>query len=1102
MPKKEVQSAHWYKDAVIYQLHIKSFCDGNSDGIGDFKGLISRLNYLENLGVTAIWLLPFYPSPLKDDGYDIADYTAVNPDYGTLADFKRFLKEAHGRDMRVITELVLNHTSDQHEWFQRARKAKPGSAARDFYVWNDTPDRYSEARIIFQDFEHSNWSWDPVARAYYWHRFYAHQPDLNYDNPKVHAAMLRALDFWFDLGVDGLNLDAVPYLYERESTNCENLPETYGFLKKLRAHVDARHKDKLLLAQANQWPEDAVSYFGDGDACHMAFHFPLMPRMFMALEMENRYPVLDILDQTPHIPASCQWALFLRNHDDLTLEMVTDEERDYMYRIYATDPRARINLGIRRRLAPLLGNDRRKIELMNVLLMTLPGSPVLYYGDEIGMGDNYYLGDRDGVRTPMQWSADKNAGFSTANPQKLFLPVVIDPEYHYEALNVETQTVRRSSLLWWMRRLISLRTRFEVFGRGSIEFLLPDNVKVLAFVRRLEDEIVLVVANLSHHAQMVELDLPNFKWFQPEDIFSRVRFRDIGEEPYVLTLSPFAYYLFRLHPPRTTTAERTAAELPRVRAAGWESLFESREAVRELEGSVLPRFIRQQRWYGGKARHVREMRILERIPISVRNPAIILLVKVVYTEGDPEIYILPLSFAALGDAEQELPKGTLAWAEFADSRGAIYEALHNSDFLCDLLYLMAGRKRLGAREGRLQASAGRHLLQVLAGEDVSLEPRLLGAEQSNTSVLFGGSLILKLYRRTEQGIHPDLEMARFLTDKAKFAHTPPFAGAIEYRTRGGETLVLGLMQKFIPNQGDAWEHALDLAMRYFERVQELAPEARNSPPAPPATLLEAAEMRLPAPLDGVMSGASLEMAELLGKRTGQMHVALASDDHSESMRPTPFSTLYQRALFQSMQNLARGELRLLRRTLDQLPEAVRGDAKAVLALEARIIERMRGITSRRIKAQKIRIHGDYHLGQVLYTGKDFVIYDFEGEPSRPLSERRLKRSPMRDVGGMIRSWHYAAYSALLNHPSIQRDEQSDFAPWADLWYLFMGGRFLRGYLEAMRSSPLIPSDMEQLGNMLVPFMLEKAVYEMGYELNNRPDWLIIPLRGIMYLCGE
>ncbi|MGD2217145.1 MAG: maltose alpha-D-glucosyltransferase, partial [Gemmatimonadales bacterium] len=640
--------SRWYKDALIYQLHVRSFHDSNGDGIGDFRGLTQRLDYLQDLGITALWLLPFYPSPLKDDGYDIADYTDVHPAYGTLRDFRTFLREAHLRDLRVITELVINHTSDKHPWFQKARRSQPGSRARDFYVWSDSPDKYSEARIIFKDFEHSNWTWDDEASAYYWHRFYSHQPDLNFDNPAVRRAIFRALDFWLDLGVDGLRLDAVPYLYERESTNCENLPETHAFLKELRRHVDSNYRDRMLLGEANQWPEDSAAYFGAGDECHMAFHFPVMPRLFMAIHMEDRFPIEDILDQTPEIPEVSQWAIFLRNHDELTLEMVTDEDRDYMYRVYAHDPQARINLGIRRRLAPLLGNNRRKVELMNSLLFSLPGTPVVYYGDEIGMGDNIYVGDRNGVRTPMQWSSDRNAGFSRANPQQLFLPIIIDPEYHYEAINVEAQQKNPHSLLWWTKRILAVRKQFRAFSRGSIEFLRPENRKVLVFLRRWEDEIILVVVNLSRFVQAVELELPDFKGMVPVEVFGRTDFPPIGEFPYFLTLGPHTFYWFKLEPARAIVepAAVTDREWPQLSAVGsWQAIFENK-ALTQLE-RVLPNHLRARRWFASKARRTLSSSINETIPID-HNGALtyLTLVTVSYTEGNPEAYQLPISFAS------------------------------------------------------------------------------------------------------------------------------------------------------------------------------------------------------------------------------------------------------------------------------------------------------------------------------------------------------------------------------------------------------------------------------------------------------------------------
>src|SRR5450756_955519 len=628
----------WYKDAIIYEVHVRAFADSNADGIGDFRGLTDKLGYLQDLGVTAIWVLPFYPSPLRDDGYDISDYTSVNPSYGTLRDFRLFVSEAHRRGLRVITELVANHTSDQHLWFQRARQAKPGTSMRDFYVWSDTSEKYQDARIIFKDFESSNWSWDRVAQAYYWHRFYSHQPDLNYDSPQVQRAIKRAMDFWLRLGVDGLRLDAVPYLYEREGTNCENLPETHNFLKWLRAHMDQSFKARMMLAEANQWPEQAVAYFGEGDEANMAFNFPIMPRMFMAIRMEDRYPIVDILAQTPSIPENTQWALFLRNHDELTLEMVTDEERDYMYRVYGRDPEARINLGIRRRLAPLLGNDRRRIELMNALLFSLPGTPVLYYGDEIGMGDNIYLGDRNGVRTPMQWSADRNAGFSQANPQRLYLPAIIDAEYSYETVNVQTQDRNPHSLLWWMKRLIALRKRFKAFGRGSLQFLYPVNRKVLVFVRRYQEEIILVVANLSRFVQYVELNLAEFKGLVPVELFGQTEFPVVGDHPYFLTIGPHSFYWFVLSPQRVAPAQPAAATEPRAKipvltvTEGWEQLVQGRDgsALRE----ILPAYLRTRRWFGRKARRIKGTQILDAIPVPYQGGSgYITLVQVDYTEG-------------------------------------------------------------------------------------------------------------------------------------------------------------------------------------------------------------------------------------------------------------------------------------------------------------------------------------------------------------------------------------------------------------------------------------------------------------------------------------
>ncbi|HEX7095743.1 MAG TPA: maltose alpha-D-glucosyltransferase, partial [Acidimicrobiales bacterium] len=801
----------WYKDAIIYQVHVRAFADSDADGIGDFDGLTSRLDYVHDLGATAIWLLPFYPSPLRDDGYDIADYTDVNPAYGDMRSFRRFLREAHRRGVRVITELVLNHTSEAHPWFQRARRSAPNSRWRDYYVWSDDPTRFLEARVIFQDFESSNWAWDHVAQAYYWHRFYSHQPDLNYDNPEVRRAMLRVVDFWLDAGVDGVRLDAVPYLYERDGTNCENLPETHAFLKTLRAHVDSRFKNRMLLAEANQWPEDAVGYFGDDDECHMAFHFPVMPRLFMALQMEHRLPIIDILEQTPPIPPNAQWAMFLRNHDELTLEMVTDEERDYMYRRYADDPRMRVNLGIRRRLAPLLQNDRRKIELLNGLLFSMPGTPIVYYGDEIGMGDNVYLGDRDAVRTPMQWSGDRNAGFSRANPQQLYLPVVIDPEYHYEALNVEAQQRNPSSLWWWMRRLIALRKRQPVFGRGGIEFLDPDNPKVLAFLRSMrdgaEDETVLVVANLSRHAQQVDLDLRRFDGARPVELFGYTPFAPIGQRPYTLTLGPHAFHWFLLE---TSARPAPTGVIPVLSARGDLSVA-LRGGLRRQLTSAIVAYIVKQRWFAGKARRVQDVEIVDAVPIEQRGREIgrVLLVSLEYTEGEPETYALPVVVTKRPRSAAEEDSHDDVIAELDPGTGVVLCDGSADAQLASALFELVRRSRTEAgTNGRFVGVPTRAMRALTRGAALPGQVRALGAEQSNTTVLIGDRVLMKLLRKIERGPHPEAEIGRHLSEVCRFPHVAPFAGVIEYERARNATMTIACLTGYVVNDGDAWSRVL------------------------------------------------------------------------------------------------------------------------------------------------------------------------------------------------------------------------------------------------------------------------------------------------------
>ena len=1077
----------WYKDAIIYELHVKAFHDSDGDGIGDFRGLIEKLDYLQELGITAIWLLPFYPSPMRDDGYDIADYFDVNPNYGTLDDFRAFLNAAHERGLRVIIELVINHTSDQNPWFQKSRRALPGSPERELYVWSDTPEKYKDARIIFKDFETSNWSWDPVAKAYYWHRFYSHQPDLNFDNPAVHKVVEKVCDFWLKMGVDGLRLDAVPYLYEREGTICENLPETHQFLRKIRAHVDAKFPNRMLLAEANQWPEDAAAYFGKGDESHMSFHFPLMPRMFMSLQMEDRFPIIDILDQTPSIPENCQWAMFLRNHDELTLEMVTDEERDYMWRVYANDPHARINLGIRRRLAPLLANSRRKMELLNTLLLSMPGTPIIYYGDEIGMGDNFYLGDRNGCRTPMQWSPDRNAGFSKANPQQLYLPVTIDPEYHYEAVNVENQQKNLSSLLWWMRRVLAMRKNFKAFSRGTLEFLYPDNAKVLAFLRRYENETIVVVVNLSRFAQSVQLDLSRFSSCVPIEVFSRNSFPSIKKSPYILTLNPHAHYWFVLQPQSDRRRLNKERIVPTLNApADLRTLLNNGQRAR-FEREILPEYIQNCRWFGAKARTLRYMRIIEQAAISLKSDAArFWFVEVSYLDGPNQIYALPVKIA-FGDAAravaQSAPHAIIA--RFAGPEETVlYDAVWDAKFRTQLLDVIVHRHTMKARAGDLLGVAGKALAEDPLSSVVS--SHVLSGQQSNSSMLFENKFFLKLYRKVEDGVNPDVEMTRFLTERTSFANVPAFHGAIEYRRGKSEPTVICLLQNAVPSERDAWALTLDSVGRYYDRVLGRKADLQNQT-APPGALL-----------DELIGGVYPEKAKLLGQRTGELHRALASSEDDPTFAPEPFNAMAQRSAYQSMRALLRRTFALLQKKLPALPEASHEEAKQVLVAEKQILEREKRILDRPSNASKIRIHGDYHLGQILYTGKDFVILDFEGEPARALGERKLKRSALRDVAGMMRSFQYAAYSALWQ-PAMRTEDVPFLERWADLWYRQMSSVFLQSYLQTTAGAIFVPQNEDDLQILLEAYLLDKAVYEIGYELDNRPDWVVIPIRGIKHI---
>ena len=1094
----------WYKDALVYELHVRAFSDSDADGSGDFRGLIEKLPYLQDLGINALWLLPFYPSPLRDDGYDIATYTDVNPMFGTLGDVANFVREAHRRGIRVINELVCNHTSDQHPWFQRARHAKPGSAARDFYVWSETNQRYQDARIIFKDAETSNWTWDHVANAYYWHRFFSHQPDLNFDNPKVHEAIFKVLDFWMEMGIDGVRLDAVPYLYEREGTNGENLPETHQFLKELRKHVDSSFRNKMLLAEANQWPEDAVAYFGRGDECQMSFHFPLMPRLFMSIRMEDRFPIVDILAQTPSIPDTAQWALFLRNHDELTLEMVTDEERDYMYRAYTQDRLARLNLGIRRRLAPLLGNDRRRIELMNGLLFSLPGTPVLYYGDEIGMGDNIFLGDRNGVRTPMQWSADRNAGFSRANRQRLYLPVITDPEYHYETVNVEAQQGNPHSIYSWTKRLIALRKRHRAFGRGTLELLRPENRKVLAYVRRYESEQILCVANLSRFLQPVELDLSQWKGLVPVELFSSNEMPVIGDAPYFLTLGPHAFYWFAMQPRAVPSVQSdgatpVATRLPEVRTAGgWESALEG--AAKERLENVLLGYIPQRRWFAGKARRIKTATIQDVVSVpGAEGHAYLTSVLIGYAEGDPDTYMLPIAYANAAEAPHILerwPISAIAWVRIqgdGEARGLLYDALGPPNFAEALLGAIARRRRAAGGTGTLIGTTTRAFARLRGPETVRLEAQLSVAEQSNNSVIFGERLMLKVFRRLEEGVNPELEVGRFLTEKTNFAHIAPLAGSLEYRRGKGEPVSIAILQGYVPNQGDAWQYTLNTLAHFFSGPELVGLE----PPATPRSAVEASRLEMSEIATRTIGG-YLDSARLLGRRTAELHAALSSDPTDPAFAPDRISPGDQRSIYQSLSGLSLRATDLLRTQLSKLPPDAKEEGRKVLDLESRIASILRSFLARRLNTNRIRVHGDYHLGQVLYTGHDFVIIDFEGEPTRSLYERRLKRLAMRDVAGMLRSFSYASQAALRSQ-EIPAEKLPALQAWARFWVDSVSAVFLKSYLGTAGSASWVPQAPEDLELQLTTMLLEKALYELRYELNLRPDWVRIPLRGILDL---
>lgn len=1072
----------WYRDAIIYQIHVKSFFDSSNDGIGDFEGLTQKLDYVRDLGVTAIWVMPFYPSPLRDDGYDIADYREINPSYGTMEDFRGFVEAAHERGLRVITELVINHTSDQHPWFQAAREAPPGSPEREFYVWSDTDEKYGDTRIIFLDTEVSNWTWDPVAKQYFWHRFYSHQPDLNFDNPRVLEAVIETMRYWLDMGVDGLRLDAIPYLVERENTNCENLHETHTVIKKIRAALDAEYPDRMLLAEANQWPEETAQYFGEGDECHMAFHFPLMPRMYMAIAREDRHPITDIMRQTPEIPDGCQWAIFLRNHDELTLEMVTAEERDYLWSFYAAERRARINLGIRRRLAPLLENDRRKIELMKSLVLSMPGTPVLYYGDEIGMGDNIYLGDRDGVRTPMQWSPDRNGGFSRANPQKLFLPAVQDPIYGFDAINVEAQTHSQTSLLNWTRRMIAIRNNSTALGRGSIQFLYPSNRKVLAWLREFEDERVLCVANLSRAPQAVQLDLSDLRGAVPIELTGGTEFPAIGDLPYLLTLPSYGFYWFSLSYRNAGEVgpQREAPELfTLVLTGGVETLMAGRERT-AFERTVIPPFLASRRWFGAKGSRIKSVQVVDCAALKDGEPEprfLLPRLAVHLHNGERHDYFVPVGVDE-GREDEILMEFAVARVRRGPRTGLLYGAAASAEFVTCLADGMRDGREIPTERGKLVfSSTSAFDRSVPYGPD---EVRRLSKEQSNTSIAIGSKMMLKLLRRLQSGTHPELEVGRFLTEEAGFPNTPPLLGTLEHVDEEGARTALAVLQGYVANQGDAWTLMLEGLRRDFDTVV-LAPESEAPSPD------EAFKDHLP-------------WADLLGRRTAELHKAFAIETDDDAFAAEPFAEDDLDALAADARHQAERAFRGLSAVNASEPGS---SAEALVGRRSEVEALIEDLSERRpVGAYKTRIHGDYHLGQVLASEGDLIIIDFEGEPSRPVEERRAKATPLRDVAGMLRSFAYGGETVVREIASRFGDSEERARNAAIAWRGMIDAAFLDGYTTAVEGSRAAVTDPETFGRLLRLSLLAKALYEIDYEVNNRPDWIEIPARGVLNILDD
>jgi len=1104
--------AQWYKDAVIYQVHVKSYFDANNDGIGDFAGLVEKLDYIAQLGVNTIWLLPFYPSPRRDDGYDIADYRGVHDDYGTMDDARNFINEAHRRGLRVITELVINHTSDQHPWFQRARQAPHGSPDRDFYVWSDNDRAYDGTRIIFCDTEKSNWTWDPIANAFFWHRFYSHQPDLNFDNPAVLDAVLEVMGFWLEIGVDGLRLDAVPYLIEREGTSNENLPETHVILKKIRTEMDKSYAGRLLLAEANMWPEDVQQYFGDGDECHMAFHFPLMPRMYMALAQEDRFPITDILRQTPAIPADCQWAIFLRNHDELTLEMVTDKERDYLWNYYASDRRARINMGIRRRLAPLLQRDRRRSELLNSFLLSMPGTPVLYYGDEIGMGDNIHLGDRDGVRTPMQWTSDRNGGFSRANPASLVLPPIMDALYGYQAVNVEAQTADPYSQLNWMRRMLAVRSKHAAFGRGTLKILYPSNRKILAYLREYDDgsgngpETIMCVANVSQSAQAVELELSDFAGRVPVEMLGGSAFPPIGQLNYLLTLPPYGFYWFAL----AAQASMPSWHMPSPEPLPEYTTLVIRHSVVEimnspirerLEKDVLPAYLPKRRWYADKSETLLSARIaltLELPPSPSRTsilPMLLTEIETTTAKGTHR-YTLPMGYFREVDLAAPLPQQlALARVRRGPKVGYLTDAFSLDAFAWSVLELLQAAAVLPCEDGEVRFIPTKNLSDIELGS--TPEIRRLSAEQSNSSLVMADLAVLKVIRLCQGGVHPEAEMGRYLTERG-YANTPPMLGEVTRVSADGTPHALILVQRFIHNQGDAWQWTLDTLGRVRQQAIVQATVKANATGAGDTTATPTPTPSVAEIIDPMSE--LMTFAESLGRRLGELHAVLALPTDNPDFKPRPATEADVASWTASACNQIEAALQVLRQTSNWSNPVEAALASKLLALREPLLARATTLAAAGLGTTCTRIHGDFHLGQVLVSQGDVYLVDFEGEPAKAIDARREKASPLRDVAGLLRSFDYAAAFAIRGASvDVGPDAAALCNELMDQFVPRSSAAFLASY-HAAASLAESGTTTQQPSELLQLFVMEKAAYEICYEAANRPTWIGVPLQGLMTIA--